>query len=102
MSEEAPSTLPPASARESPGGFWASLGVRMAVAMALTVAAVLLVHSVVVMVIAKRYLGHEIETKARDYAVLTVRELCEGYNTYHGSSVMLLACYTLASIADGP
>jgi signal transduction histidine kinase len=69
------------------GGFWSGLGVRMAVAMAATVAVVLLAHGVVLTVIAERYLKQEIETKARDYALLTVRELCEGYNTYHGSSV---------------
>lgn len=79
-----PSAMP---ARDGSGGFWSRLGVRMAFSMAATVAVVLLAHGVVLTVIAERYLRQEIETKARDYAVLTVRELCEGYNTYHGSSV---------------
>ena len=72
------------------GGFWSGLGVRMAVAMAATVAGVLLVHGVLLAFLAERYLRQEIEGKARDYALLTVRELCEGYNTYNGSSVFQL------------
>jgi signal transduction histidine kinase len=59
----------------------------MAVAMAATVAAALLVHAVFLALIAQRYLQSEIEAKGRDYAVLTVRELCEGYDVYQESGV---------------
>jgi len=59
----------------------------MAGAMAATVAAALLVQALFAAVAARRYLQSDIETKGRDYAILTVRELCEGYETFHDSGV---------------
>ena len=55
--------------------------------MAATVGVALLVQAVFLTLVAEPYLRREIENRGRDYALLTVREICEAYDTTYRSSV---------------
>ncbi len=67
-----------------------SLRTQTAIAMAVTVASALLVILVLLLWGAERYLRRDLETRARDYALLSTPGISESYERYHESGVYKL------------